>query len=77
MYKAMLYDAPVSDDVSWRIMRVRLFLETGQPFEYIDQMSMADLGDIATYQSVKAKVEKKQAAKRGGKKAAPPRRKRR
>ena len=70
MYKAMLYDAPVRDlGLSWRITRTRLAIELGYSFEYIDSLNLQDLGDILSYWSVKAKIEKK-AAKRGGKKKA-------
>ena len=70
MYKAAVYDAPVSDEhVSWRITRTRLAIELGYTLEYIDQMSIVDLGDILSYWSVKSKIEKK-ASKRGGKKKA-------
>ena len=56
--------------LSWRITRTRMAVELHYPFEYIDNMSMADIGDILSFWSVKSKLEKK-AAKRGGKKKAP------
>lgn len=59
----MVYDAELDVEMSWRIIRVRLFL-VGHTFEYIDSLPINTLGDIVGYWSGTAEAEQKLASMR-------------
>lgn len=65
-----MYDADVPEELSWRITRTQLLLETGLPLEYIDNLGVQDVGDIIAYKSGKSKGDDKlrsKASKTSGK----------
>lgn len=58
----MALGAPISGEDNWEAFRIRMFLE-GHTFDYIDSMSVADVGKTMTYLSVKSKAEDKSRRK--------------
>jgi hypothetical protein len=51
-YLAVKYDAPLTAEQEWRILRQRIARETGWTLEYIDQMGFPDLEDFLDYEEV-------------------------
>jgi len=52
-----LYDADIGQELSWRILRVQLMLDTGLPLSYFDELGLTEIGDIVGYKSGKHKVD--------------------
>lgn len=66
-----MYDAPLDPDTQRRMMRITIAENTGWTLDYIDSLSMADVGDyIAVTDAIeraKLKMRKKNGKKGGAK----------
>lgn len=54
--------------IAWRIFRVRLFLDSGHPFEVIDNISAQDYLDIMAVREGDSKANEAKARSRRGRK---------
>lgn len=69
----MIYDAPLEPDEQRRMLRINIAEQTGWTLDYIDNLSMADIGDYISVtdatERAKAKIRKQKSKekKRGAK----------
>ena len=55
----LIYETPLSHKDQWRFLRMEVAEATGWNLEYIDNLSVNDVGDWIAVRSSKAKAEQK------------------